>query len=64
MFLSDERVCCFARSYGYEVIRNMKTKAAIAYTASKPLEVMTVDLGRPKGGEALVEIKWNGWNSD
>ncbi len=35
----------------------MKTKAAIAYAAGKPLEVVTVDLGGPKAGEVLVEIQ-------
>src|SRR3974390_3021222 len=38
----------------------MKTKAAIAYAAGKPLEVATVDLGGPKAGEVLVEIRASG----
>src|SRR5262249_16380654 len=38
----------------------MKTKAAIAYAAGKPLEVVTVDLGGPKAGEVLVEIRASG----
>src|SRR6201996_3877690 len=38
----------------------MKTKAAIAYAAGKPLEVVTVDLEGPKAGEVLVEIKASG----
>ena len=38
----------------------MKTKAAIAYEAGKPLEVVTVDLEGPKAGEVLVEIKASG----
>ncbi|MGH8209806.1 MAG: S-(hydroxymethyl)glutathione dehydrogenase/class III alcohol dehydrogenase [Steroidobacteraceae bacterium] len=38
----------------------MKTKAAIAYAAGKPLEVVTVDLEGPKVGEVLVEIKASG----
>src|SRR5215510_403116 len=38
----------------------MKTKAAIAYAAGKPLEVVTVDLGGPKAGEVLVEVKATG----
>ena len=41
-------------------IRTMKTKAAIAYAAGKPLEVMTVDLDGPRDGEVLVEIKASG----
>jgi S-(hydroxymethyl)glutathione dehydrogenase/alcohol dehydrogenase len=38
----------------------MKTKAAIAFEAGKPLEVVTVDLEGPKAGEVLVEIKASG----
>ena len=35
----------------------MKTRAAIAYAAGKPLEVVTVDLDGPQTGEVLVELK-------
>jgi len=38
----------------------MKTKAAIAFEAGKPLEVVTVDLEGPKAGEVLVQIKASG----
>ncbi|MHB1870645.1 MAG: S-(hydroxymethyl)glutathione dehydrogenase/class III alcohol dehydrogenase [Steroidobacteraceae bacterium] len=38
----------------------MKTKAAIAFEAGKPLEVVMVDLEGPKAGEVLVEIKASG----
>jgi S-(hydroxymethyl)glutathione dehydrogenase / alcohol dehydrogenase len=38
----------------------MKTKAAVAYQAGKPLVVETVDLDGPKAGEAMVEIKASG----
>ncbi len=38
----------------------MKSKAAIAFEAGKPLEVVTVDLEGPKAGEVLVEIKASG----
>ena len=38
----------------------MKTKAAIAYAAGKPLEIATVDLDGPRAGEVLVEIKATG----
>src|SRR5580692_9088594 len=38
----------------------MKTKAAVAYAAKKPLEIVTVDLDGPKAGEVLVEIKASG----
>ena len=38
----------------------MKTKAAIAVAARKPLEITTVDLEGPKAGEVLVEIKASG----
>src|ERR1700688_5003605 len=38
----------------------MKTKAALAVAARKPLEIVTVDLDGPKAGEVLVEIKASG----
>src|SRR2546421_9844997 len=38
----------------------MKTKAAIAHAAGRPLEVVTVDLEGPKAGEVLVELKATG----
>src|ERR1700729_3563946 len=38
----------------------MKTKAAVATAAGKPLEIITVDLDGPKAGEVLVEIKATG----
>ena len=38
----------------------MKTRAAIAFEAKKPLEVVEVDLEGPKAGEVLVEIKASG----
>src|SRR5438477_757934 len=38
----------------------MKTKAAIAHAAGRPLEVVTVDLAGPKAGEVLVEIRASG----
>jgi S-(hydroxymethyl)glutathione dehydrogenase/alcohol dehydrogenase len=38
----------------------MKTKAAVAYAAGKPLEIVNVDLDGPKAGEVLVEIKATG----
>jgi hypothetical protein len=38
----------------------MKTRAAVAFEAGKPLEVVEVDLDGPKAGEVLVEIKATG----
>ncbi len=38
----------------------MKTRAAIAYAAGKPLEIVSVDLDGPKSGEVLVELKATG----
>ena len=38
----------------------MKTKAAIAYEAGKPLVVETVDLDGPRAGEVLIEIRATG----
>lgn len=38
----------------------MRTKAAVALEAGKPLEIMEVELEGPKAGEVLVEIKATG----
>jgi S-(hydroxymethyl)glutathione dehydrogenase/alcohol dehydrogenase len=38
----------------------MKTRAAVAFEAKKPLEIVEVDLQGPKAGEVLVEIKASG----
>ncbi len=38
----------------------MKTRAAVAVAAGKPLEIMEVNLDGPKAGEVLVEIKATG----
>jgi len=38
----------------------MKTKAAVAFEAGKPLEICEVDLEGPKEGEVLVELKATG----
>ena len=38
----------------------MKTRAAVAYDAGKPLVIETVDLEGPRAGEVLVEIKATG----
>src|ERR1700747_1003057 len=38
----------------------MKTRAAVAFEAKKPLEILEVDLEGPKAGEVLVEIKATG----
>jgi len=38
----------------------MKTRAAVAFEAGKPLEIVEVDLNGPQAGEALVEIKATG----
>jgi S-(hydroxymethyl)glutathione dehydrogenase/alcohol dehydrogenase len=38
----------------------MKTKAAIAFEAGKPLEIADVDLEGPEAGEVLVELKATG----
>src|SRR5436190_3084822 len=41
-------------------LRAMKTRAAVAYAAGKPLVIEEVDLEGPKAGEGLVEIKATG----
>jgi S-(hydroxymethyl)glutathione dehydrogenase/alcohol dehydrogenase len=38
----------------------MKTRAAVAIEAGKPLEIMDVNLAGPRAGEVLVEIKATG----
>ncbi|QFI69750.1 S-(hydroxymethyl)glutathione dehydrogenase [Sinorhizobium alkalisoli] len=38
----------------------MDVRAAVAVQASKPLEVMTVQLEGPRAGEVLVEVKATG----
>jgi S-(hydroxymethyl)glutathione dehydrogenase / alcohol dehydrogenase len=38
----------------------MKTRAALAFSAGKPLEIEMVDLEGPKAGEVLVELKATG----
>ena len=34
----------------------MKTRAAVAWAAGKPLEIEEVDLAKPQAGEVLVQI--------
>ena len=38
----------------------MKSRAAVAFEAGKPLEIIEVDVGGPQVGEVLVEIKATG----
>jgi S-(hydroxymethyl)glutathione dehydrogenase/alcohol dehydrogenase len=38
----------------------MKTRAAVAFAAKQPLEIVEVDLEGPRAGEVLVEIKATG----
>ena len=38
----------------------MRTKAAVALEAGKPLEIMEVNLEGPKAGEVLIEVKASG----
>lgn len=38
----------------------MKTRAAVAFAAQKPLEIVELDLDGPKEGEVLVEVKATG----
>ena len=38
----------------------MKTRAAVAFAAGQPLEIVEVDLEGPKAGEVLVEMKATG----
>src|SRR3954470_6576219 len=38
----------------------MKTRAAVAFEAKKPLEIVELDLEGPRAGEGLVEIRATG----
>jgi S-(hydroxymethyl)glutathione dehydrogenase/alcohol dehydrogenase len=38
----------------------MKTRAAVAYQAGKPLSIETIDLEGPRAGEVLIEVKATG----
>ena len=38
----------------------MKTRAAVAFEAKRPLEIVEVDLEGPRAGEVLIEIKATG----
>ena len=38
----------------------MRSRAAVAWEANKPLTIETIDIGGPKAGEVLVEIKATG----
>src|ERR1700761_8417025 len=38
----------------------MKTRAAVAFAAKQPLEIVEVELEGPRAGEVLVEIKATG----
>ena len=38
----------------------MKTRAAVAFGAGKPLEVLEVDLEGPRAGEVMIELKATG----
>src|SRR5215211_4874078 len=38
----------------------MKTRAAVAFAAKTPLEIVELDLDGPRAGEVLVEIKATG----
>ena len=42
------------------MLGRMKTRAAVAFEANRPLEIEEVDLDGPRAGEVLVEIKATG----
>src|SRR6202795_1924111 len=46
--------------FGEQRSKFMKTRAALAFAAGKPLEIESVDLEGPRAGEVLVEIKATG----
>ncbi|MDB5532996.1 MAG: Alcohol dehydrogenase GroES-like protein, partial [Hyphomicrobiales bacterium] len=38
----------------------MKTRAAVAFAAKKPLEIVELNLDGPRAGEVLIEVKATG----
>jgi S-(hydroxymethyl)glutathione dehydrogenase/alcohol dehydrogenase len=40
--------------------KHMKSRAAVAFAAGQPLEIVEVDLEGPKSGEVLIEIMATG----
>jgi S-(hydroxymethyl)glutathione dehydrogenase/alcohol dehydrogenase len=40
--------------------RSMKTRAAVAFAAKKPLEIVELNLDGPRAGEVLIEVKATG----
>ena len=38
----------------------MKTKAAVAHAAGKPLSIEEIEIGGPREGDVLIEIKATG----
>ena len=38
----------------------MKSRAAVAWEANKPLTIETIEIGGPKAGEVLVEVMATG----
>ncbi len=38
----------------------MKTRAAVAFAAKKPLEIVEIDVDGPKAGEVMIEVKATG----
>ena len=51
---------CNIAKVTFDGARVMKTKAAVAFAASEPLEICDVDLEGPKAGEVMVELMATG----
>src|ERR1700734_397207 len=54
LLLVDTRIAL--GSVLHEELKSMKTRAAVAWEADKPLKIEEVDLAGPKAGEVLVRI--------
>ena len=52
--------CCSTIKQNNDKENDMKSRAAVAFQAGKPLEIVEVDLEGPKSGEVLIEIKATG----
>lgn len=59
-FLQYDGLRCNIAKVTFDGARVMKTKAAVAFAASEPLEICDVDLEGPKAGEVMVELMATG----
>jgi len=56
----DYHFIIHGRNHAFWGWSHMRTKAAVAFGAGRPLEICDVDLEGPRAGEVLVEMKASG----